>query len=211
MGKILHRGIGICLLIGIGFGIVAVLLLTYGQQVENIYIGTESFAIAPIYNRNSSWLHGRLGIGSKPLLYFAELIVTLLLEVFCFRFMTWMNKALRLSGKWNHIVDFMLAVTIARIITVLTGNDTLDYLYIAQFHATYDLFDFYIGFTIIAMLIWCILAEIKLSSIKKKALGKVSFLKKLQWELIFTKDACKAAFLPYKQQEILLQKYEYTD
>ncbi len=210
MGNIWRRGLCVCLLIALGFGIVVTLIITYGEQVEAVYIGNEALALAPIYNRNGSWFHGKIGIGQQPLLYFGEQILTLLMELFILRFMTWLNRALGLSAKWNHLVDFMFAVTIARTITLLTGNHTLDYVYIAKFHATYDLFDFYLGITIVLTLIWCVLAEIKFLRLKKKATPGMNFWQKMKWELLFTWDACKAAFVSTEQQERLLQKYEYS-
>lgn len=184
------------LLIGVGFAIVAGIQILYGDGAESVYIGNDSIALAPVYNRNGSWLHGRLDIGYHSAMLLAEGIVSLTLLLFSIRFIIYLNSIFQMRNTWLCFTYFFFATAIARIINVLAGQYTLDYLYISVFHATYDLFDFYLGIGLLIALLWCVFAEMKYHRLKKNSTRGMNLWQKLRWELAFTGKALKASCLP---------------
>lgn len=207
--QLIPRAVLICGLTLLGLAVAEVILLLAGEQAESIRFGNRYLAFAPVYNRSGSWFHGRLQIGYRPGLLLAEHVFTLFLLWFLSRFMAWMNLALGMKQIWICGVDFGIAATIARLITVLCGRYTLDYIYLSWSHSTYDLMDFYIGFALICIVLWCILCEMRMLRLKRESCSGMNFWQKMKWELIFTGNAFKAPFVPAKHWEGLLEQYGY--
>lgn len=206
--RLAKRAIRICVLTLLGLAVAESILLLAGEQAEEIRFGNKYLAFAPVYNRSGSWFHGRLQIGYRPCLLLAEHILTLGMLWFLSRFMAWMNFVLGMRQFWICGVDFGIAATLARLITVLCGRCTLDYIYLSWFHGTYDVIDFYLGLTLLCIVLWCIPCEMRFLRLKKASAGK-SFGQKMKWELTFTGNALKAPFIPAKHWEGLKEKYGY--
>ncbi len=199
------------LLIGLGYGIVAGILLIYGDGAESVYLGNREFAISPVYNRDGSWLHGRLDIGFRPGALFVENLVSLALIWFCVRLMMYLNRLFKLSDTWLCFAYFYLAAIAARLINSIFGKYTMDYLYIRGLHATYDLFDIYLGIGLLMVVLWAILAEIRYHRIKKAATRGMGLWQKLKWELGFTAKIFQAVFSRRDCWEELGREYQYNE
>ncbi len=184
------------LLILLGFAVVIGIHAVYGDTLEEVSIGSGQFAFAPVYNRGGSWLHEKLDLGYRPGLLLAEGVVTLLACVFCIRFVGFLNWALGLKPGWDCWMYVMLSTAIARILQVLSGQYTLDYIYIKALHGTFDLFDFYLGIGLVGMVIWVLWAEVRYYRLKKRVTAGMGFFQKLKWELSFTGKALQAVFMP---------------
>ncbi len=185
-----------CLLVIIGFSVVTGIHVVYGDTLEEVFIGNQWLAFKPVYNRDGSWLHGRLNVGYRPGLLLAEGILTLFAGVFCIRFMGFFNYVIQLSSVWSCWLYVMLSTTIARIIQVLAGQYTLDYIYIGVMHGTFDLFDFYLGIGLAGLMVWVVLAEIKYRRLRKACTEGMRFWQRLKWEFSFMGRTFQAAFLP---------------
>lgn len=159
-------------------------------------------AIAPVYNRDGSWLHGRWGIGYRFDLLCLERVQTFLAGLFLFRFLQVYNAFFSLSEKWLYAVDIELAVPVYRCIAWLYSPYTLDYLYIRGY-GTFDLPDFYIGVGIFFLVLWLILAMIYYYRFRKKRTAGMRFWEKLKWEWRFTVILFKAMFQKRENWESL--------
>lgn len=203
------RAVLICVLTLMGLAVAEGILLFAGDRVESIRFGNRYVMFAPVYNRSGSWFHGRLQIGYRPEILLAEHVLTLGLLWFLSRFMAWMNLALGIRTFLTCGVDFGIAATFVRFITVACGRYTLDYVYLSWFHSTYDLVDFYIGILILCIVLWCIPCEVRWLRLKKKAAAGMNLRQRMKWELIFTGRALKAPFIPEKHWKGLLETYGY--
>lgn len=207
--KIIARICLIALLTLLGLAVAAGITFLYGDGAEEIYIGSETLAFAPVYNRDGSWFHGRLQIGYRPGILLLEHVIIMLLLIFLCRFMDFVSMILKMSGRFGVCLDLAMAATAARVVNVLSRKYTLDYVYIAPLHGTYDLIDFYIGISVAIMLAWGIVCEVKFLRLKKRATEGMNFMRRMRWELIFTGNACRAAFLPAKRWSEIQKEYGY--
>lgn len=210
--KAWSTGMRICriaVLTFLGLAVAAVILGIYGERVEEVFIGSPSLAFAPVYNRNGSWMHGRLKIGYRPEILMAEHVITLLLLCYLSRFIDYISMILGMSRSWGICMDLGIAATLARLINVIAKRYTLDYIYIRRMHATYDLVDFYLGIGILIMLVWVFLCEIRVFRLKKQATQGLGFRARMRWELVFTGNACRAVFMPREGWEDIRERYGY--
>lgn len=179
----------------------------YGEQVEEIYIGNQFLAFAPVYNRSGSWLHGRLHIGYRPDILFLEHTITLGLLLFLSRFTDFISLVLGMSRNWSICEDLAIAATLVRLINACLGRYTLDYIYIAG-RATYDLVDFYLGVSLLLICIWAVWGEIRTLRLRKKATQGMSLGQRMKWDIVFTGNACRAAFISTSKWREIQERYE---
>lgn len=192
----------------LALSVAACIVFIYGEQVEEIYIGGDSLAFAPVYNRSGSWLHGRLKLGYRPDILFVEHVCTLFLLWFLARFTDFVSLMLGMSKNWSMCEDLAIAATMVRLINVLLGRYTLDYIYIAG-RGTYDLVDFYLGISILIMCVWAVLGEMRTLRLKKRATQGMNFWQRMRWELVFTGNACRAAFISTAKWWEIQEHHEY--
>lgn len=155
--------------------------------------------IYPIYNKNGSWIHGRLGIGYIRWMLALEDIVTLLIIFYSFRFLKAYGRFFHMSMLWLHITDFAFSASIYRIFTRIRGVFTLDYLDLGSY--IYDFPDFYISIFIVGILIWLIPALIKYYSYRNAKVKGLSFIKKQIWDFKISGMFFKAAVIPESRWE----------
>ena len=178
--------------------------LHYDSLQENPVILNRYMAIAPVYNRDGSWLHGRWGIGYRFDLLCLERAVTFLAALFLFRFLQAYNSFFSLSEKWLYAVDIELAVPVYRCIAWLYSPYTLDYLYIRGY-TTFDLPDFYIGAGIFFLILWLFQALFHYYRFQKAHTKGMRFWEKFKWERRFTVTVVKAVFLKQERWDSLFQ------
>lgn len=193
----------------LALAVIASILFLYGEQVEEIYIGNDALAFAPVYNRSGSWLHGRLNLGYRPDILFLEHVVTLFMLWFLSRFTDFFSMVFGMSRRWSLCEDLATAATLVRLINVIRGRYTLDYVYIGCLNATYDLVDFYLGISIFILCIWMVLAEIRTFRLKKQATRGMNFRERMRWELVLTGNACRAPFIRTAKWREIQDRYEY--
>ncbi len=207
--KIKGRICFIALFTLLALAIVECILFLYDGHVEEIHIGNDFLAFAPVYNRSGSWLHGRLNLGYRPDILFAEHMITLFILWFLSRFTDFISMILGMSRRWSLFVDLTTAATLARLINVIRGKYTLDYVYIGCLHATYDLVDIYLGIGLLFLCIWVTLAEIRTFRLKKQVTRGMSFWGRMRWELVLTGNACRAPFIRTAKWKEIQDRYEY--
>lgn len=176
--------------------------LHYDSLQANPVILNRYMAIAPVYNRNGSWLHGRWGIGYRFDLLCLERIVTFLTALFLFRFLQAYNTFFSMSEKWLYAVDIELAVPVYRCIVWLYSPYTLDYLYIRGY-GTLDLSDFCIGVGIFFLILWLFPALSYYYRFRRQQTKNMRFGEKFMWECQFTVIIVKAMFLKRERWENL--------
>lgn len=204
----------ICFIIDLtllSFAVVAVILLLCGERAEEICVGGDILAFAPVYNRSGSWFHARLGIGYRPDILLLEHVISMLLLVYLSRFMDFTATVLKINTLWSRCLDFGMAATLVRLITALFGRYTLNYIYIAPLRSTYDLPDLYLGVSLAVLLIWAVWCEVRYLRLKKSATRGMGFAKRMKWELLFTGNVLKAAILPAARWEEIRRPYEIWD
>lgn len=189
--------------------IASYIIILYGEQAEKIYIGGDSLAFAPVYNRSGSWLHGRLKLGYRPDILFLEHVISLFLLLFLARFTDFISMIFGMSRRWSLCEDLAIAATLVRLINVILGRYTLDYIYVARW-GTYDLVDFYLGISFLILCVWAVLGEIRMLRLKKYATQGMNFWQRVRWELVFTRNACRAAFISTAKWKEIQERYAYN-
>lgn len=193
----------------LALAVAEIVIFRYGERVEDIYIGSDFLAFEPVYNRSGSWLHGRLKLGYRPDILFLEHAVTLFLLWFLSRFTDFISMILGMSRRWSLFEDLATAATLVRLINVIRGRYTLDYIYINPLHATYDLVDIYLGISLFFLCVWMVLAEIRTLRLKRQAAQGMSFGGRMKWELVLTGNACRAPFMSSAKWKNIQDRYEY--
>lgn len=174
------------------------MLMFYDKLVQNPLSIGHSISLRPIYNENGSWYHAKLGIGYTRGLLIAENIITLLMAWFLYRFLETWEWFFGMSSFWLYLLDFVLAPTLYRLCHNVLGRFTLDYVRIVSKRGTttYDFPDFYLGISVIIMLVWLVFALIPYYKYKHTQVKGMRFLSKLIWELRLTALVIKAVFVP---------------
>lgn len=195
-------GIYTHLIVGAAVILLAVFLertvyIQYDRLKEAPVILNEYMAIAPGYNMDGSWLHGRLGIGYNGPLLCLEYILTFLVSVYLFRFMEGVHFFFQIKGGkwWLYAVDLEAAVMLYRLISKIYSPYTLDYLYIRG-QGTFDFPDLCIGAGIIAILLWTVLFMCRYYPFRKKQTAGMSFWEKCRWEMGISWACIKAGVIP---------------
>lgn len=202
-------------LLCIGFGIVAGILAVFGGDAEKVRYGWESLAFEPVYNRSGSWFHGRLNMTYRPDILLVEQIFGLLVLLFLMRFLRFWNVLFRMKNIWLYAYDFGIATTVARGLSAMLEQYTLDYIYISDpfwragrfAGSTYDLFDFYLGIMFVMMILWLFVACVAYYRMKKRLTKGYSMWQKVVWEWKLTGDSLKAVFLPTDSWKAILARY----
>lgn len=207
--KRIMRIVRICLFTLLGLAVAEGTLLVFGERVEEIYYGGKSIAFAPVFNRDGTWFHSRLQIGYRPALQLAENCVTLCLLWYLYRFIAWMGTAMKVDERWLYGVELSIAGTLARLVNVLRRQLTLDYIYIGRLRSTFDLIDFYLGISLVLMLFWLLLCEVRYLKVRKRETAGMDFWRKTKWALVFTGHAARAAFLPAKSWGAIIAEHRY--
>lgn len=166
---------------------------------ESPIILSNFLRIYPIYNKNGSWLHGRLGIGYIEWLLILESVVILLMLFFLYRFMKAYGRFFHMSMLWLHLTDFAFASTIYRIVTHIRGAFTLDYLDFGKY--IFDFPDLYLYTIILGVLLWLIPALIKYYSYRNTKVKGLSFIKKQIWDFKISGMFFKATVIPESRWE----------
>lgn len=180
--------------------------LYYDSLQANPIILNRYMAIAPVYNRNGSWLHGRWGIGYRFDLLCLERMVAFLTALILFRFLQVYNAFFSMSEKWLYAVDIELAVPVYRCIVWLYSPYTLDYLYIKGY-STFDLPDFCIGVGIFFLVLWMFPALFYYYRFRGQQTKGMRFGEKFMWERRFTVVMVKAVFLKRERWESLFSTW----
>lgn len=188
----------IAALVIIGFLIVAVIKLLYGDQIENLYIGGKQIGFHPVYNENGSWFHGKIGIGYQRGLLLAENLVILVCSAFVHRWIEYCSRFFRLGGVWSFFMDFGLAAGLARLFQNLGGFYTLDYVYIDKLSATYDFFDFLLYLMCAGILVWLVLYCIRYYSYRARETKGMKFWPKFLWSWRLSLKVMKETLKPIK-------------
>lgn len=189
------------LLIGGLVILIAVLLertvyTQYDHLIKAPVILNDYMAVAPVYNTDGSWLHGKWGIGYNVPLLCLEWIVVLCMTVYLFRFMESFNLFFRIRNGawWLYAVDMEAAVMVYRLFSKLYSPYTLDYLYIRG-QGTFDFPDLCIGAGIVVILLWTMMMICKYYAFKKRQTTGMSFLEKFKWDWGISLMFCKAALV----------------
>lgn len=190
--------------------IIAILILIAGLMEGVVYfhffelrkspiVLSNFLRIYPIYNKNGSWIHGKLGIGYIRWMLAFEDIVSLLVIFYSFRFLKSYGRFFHMSMLWLHLTDFAFSASIYRIITRIRGVFTLDYLDLGRY--IFDFPDFYISIFIAGILIWLIPALIKYYSYRNARVKGLSFIKKQIWDFKISFMFFKVAAIPESRWE----------
>lgn len=155
--------------------------------------------IYPTYNKNGSWIHGKLGIGYIRWMLAFENIVSLLAVFYLFRFIKAYGRFFHMSILWLHLTNFPFAAAIYRMITRIRGVFTLDYLDFGKY--IFDFPDLYIIIFILGILIWLIPALIKYYSYRNVKVKELSFIKKQIWDFKISLMFFKVAVIPESKWE----------
>lgn len=191
-------------LILIAAGLECAVYLHYDSLRANPIILNSRMAVAPVYNMDGSWLHGRWGIGYNGGLLSIENIVELAVVGYLFRMIESYNVYFGLSEGWLYAADLEIAVPIYRLLARAYRTYPLDYFYI-QGYGTFDFPDFCIGAGIVGMLLWLILSMVKYYPYKKARTAGMSFLQKLKWEL---RMSGRILYLPFVRKSGWEERFE---
>lgn len=179
----IKKHIAVCMvLIIISVVLEYIVYLHYDSLTAHPVILNSRMAIAPVYNTDGSWLHGRWGIGYNGPLLCLENIGALLAAWYLLRFIESYNAFFGFSENWLYILDLEIAVPIYRLLARLYRPYTLDYLYIRGY-GTFDFPDFCIGAGIAGILMWMLPFMITYRRFKKKQTVGMGFWEKCKWEL----------------------------
>lgn len=191
-------------LILIAVGLECAAYLHYDSLRANPIILNSRMAVAPVYNTDGSWLHGRWGIGYNGGLLCIENMVALAIAGYLFRMIESYNAFFGLSEGWLYAADLEIAVPIYRLLNRVYRTYPLDYLYI-QGYGTFDFPDFCIGAGIVGMLLWLILSMVKYRPYKKARTAGMSFLQKRKWEL---RMSGRILYLPFVRKSGWEERFE---
>lgn len=172
--------------------------LHYDSLRADPVIVNRFMAVAPVYNKNGSWLHGRWGIGYRFGLLCLEHALAFLAGLFLFRFIQAYNAFFSMSETWLLAVDVELAVPVYRCVAWLYSPYTLDYLYVKGY-GTFDFPDLCIGTGIFLLVLWMVLALIPYYRFRKARTKGMRFWEKFKWEWRFTAGMVRAVFLKREQ------------
>lgn len=162
--------------------------------------------IYPIYNRDGTWLHGKIGIGYISWLLHLEAMLSLLLLAIMVRYMEVLICFFGLSDRWLFLIDIGMVPAFYRMFTRIRGTYTLDYLQINQM--VYDFPDFCIGVFVIGILIWAIcLSLVSRKYIREKRNGR-SFAERMIWSVRFRRMLFQVFFLPKAQWQEKFEQWE---
>lgn len=181
-----------------------VVYLHYDSLRANPVILNSRMAIAPVYNTDGSWLHGRWGIGYDRTLLCVENMTALVFAGYIFRMIASYNAFFGLSAGWLYIVDLEIAVPIYRLLVRTYRPYTLDYLYIRGY-GTFDFPDFYIGAGIAGLLLWLIPSLYKYHLYKKERTADMSVMQKLKWEF---RMSGRILYLPFVKKSRWEERFE---
>lgn len=191
-------------LILIAVGLECAAYLHYDSLRANPIILNSRMAVAPVYNTDGSWLHGRWGIGYNGGLLCIENMVALAIAGYLFRMIESYNAFFGLSEGWLYAADLEIAVPIYRLLNRVYRTYPLDYLYI-QGYGTFDFPDFCIGAGIAGILLWLILSMVKYRPYKKARTAGMSFLQKRKWEL---RMSGRILYLPFVRKSGWEERFE---
>lgn len=193
-------------LILIAVGLECAAYLHYDSLRANPIILNSRMAVAPVYNTDGSWLHGRWGIGYNGGLLCIENMVALAIAGYLFRMIESYNAFFGLSEGWLYAADLEIAVPIYRLLNRVYRTYPLDYLYI-QGYGTFDFPDFCIGAGIAGILLWLILSMVKYRPYKKARTAGMSFLQKRKWELRMSGRMLRLPFVRKSRWEERFEKW----
>lgn len=191
-------------LILIAVGLECAVYLHYDSLRANPIILNSRMAVAPVYNTDGSWLHGRWGIGYNAGLLCIENMVALAIAGYLFRMIESYNAFFGLSEGWLYAADLEIAVPIYRLLNRVYRTYPLDYLYI-QGYGTFDFPDFCIGAGIVGILLWLILSMVQYRPYKKVRTAGMSFLQKRKWEL---RMSGRILYLPFVRKSGWEERFE---
>lgn len=191
-------------LVLIAAGLEYAAYLHYDSLRANPVILNSRMAVAPVYNTDGSWLHGRLEIGYSGALLCAENIAALVCAGYLFRMIESFNAFFGLSAGWLYLVDLEIAVPVYRLLARTYRTYTLDYLYIRGY-GTFDFPDFCIGAGIAGILLWLIPSLFKYYRYKKERTAGMSFLQKLKWEF---RMSGRILYLPFVRKSGWEERFE---
>lgn len=190
------------LLVGVLVVLLSVILeravyMQYDRLTQSPVILNNYMAIAPVYNMDGSWIHGRWGIGYNGVLLCLENLAAILMAVYLFRFMNAMTTFFQVWGgrRWLYAVDVEAAVMVYRLLSRIYSPYTLDYLYIRG-QGTFDFPDLCIGAGIAVILLWTAWMMVRYYSLKKRQTVGMTFWEKCRWELGISLMFLKAAVVP---------------
>lgn len=191
-------------LILIAVGLECAAYLHYDSLRANPIILNSRMAVAPVYNTDGSWLHGRWGIGYNAGLLCIENMAVLVYMGYLFRMIESYNAFFGLSEGWLYAADLEIAVPIYCLLNRVYRTYPLDYLYI-QGYGTFDFPDFCIGAGIVGILLWLILSMVKYRPYKKARTVGMSFLQKRKWEL---RMSGRILYLPFVRKSGWEERFE---
>lgn len=155
--------------------------------------------IYPIYNRDGTWFHGKIGIGYIGWLLYLETILSLGLLTVMMRYMDLWICFFGLNRKWLYIVDIGIVPALYRMLTRIRGSYTLDYLQVKRM--VYDFPDICIGFFVAGVLIWAIRVSLISHSYIHKMRAGMGFSERMIWTIRFRRMFFRVFFLPKAQWE----------
>lgn len=183
----------------------------YDQLKESPVILNDYMAIAPVYNTDGSWLHGKWGIGYNGMLLCLEHLAALCAAGYLFRFMESFNVFFQIRGGflWLYAADMEAAVMAYRLFSKIYSPYTLDYFYVRG-QGTFDFPDLCIGVGIAVILFWTILMISKYYPFKKKQTAGMTFMEKFKWEWGISFLFFKAAVMPKNRWESMFASWKET-
>lgn len=201
----------ILLLILIAGLIECVMVIYYDKLVQEPLSVGHLCSLRPVYNENGSWYHARLGIGYTQGLLIAENIAALLIVWIAYRFMEAWGWFFGMRSSWLYLLDFCLAPTLYRLFHSVLGLYTLDYIRIVGRRSTntFDFPDFYLGISVVAMLVWLVFALMPYYKYKQTQVKNMRFLSKFVWEFHLMASFTKAVFIPKEHWAELFEKTGY--
>lgn len=177
---------------------------------EPLYVGY-LLSLRPVYNESGSWYHARLGIGYAQGLLIAENVAALLIVWLIYRFMEIWGWFFGMRSFWLYLLDFALAPTLYRLFHSVPGIYTLDYIRIVDKRGTvtFDFPDFYLGISVVAMLVWLVFALIPYYKYKQTQAKSMRLLSRFAWEFHLMVSFTKAVFIPKERWAELFEKAGY--
>lgn len=201
----------ILLLILIAGLMECVMAIYYDKLIQEPLSVGHLFILRPVYNESGSWYHARLGIGYAQGLLIVENVAALLIIWLAYRFLEAWGWFFSMHSFWPYLLDFVLAPTLYRLFHSVLGIYTLDYIRIVGRRRTntFDFPDFYLGISVVAMLIWFIFALIPYYKYKHIQVKDMRFLSRFVWEFHLMTLFTKAVFIPKECWAELFEKAGY--
>lgn len=188
-----------------------VMTICYAKLLREPLSVGHLFSFHPVYNESGSWYHARLGLGYSQGLLIVENVVALLIIGLAYRFMGAWGWFFGMRSFWPYLLDFVLAPILYRLFHSVLGIYTLDYIRIASKRGsnTYDFPDFYLGISVMAMLIWFVFALMPYYKYKQIQVKGMRPLTKFMWEFHLMVLFTKAVFAPKERWAELFEKAGY--